>query len=527
MIARGSNIFTALLSLLNVRYTDEFAARIFNEHPHKYNLLGLSRTLNTYGVENAATRITDKERDLPEITLPFVAHFGGEFVIIYKVSGENVGFWRNGRTTTIPLTDFIKAWSGVVLLAEANDRSGEPDYRAHRRQELLKTAEKCLMALAALAIIAIAVAANLGKLGILHGSLFLLSLAGLYVSYLLVQKQLHIGSRTADKICSLFGKHDCNDVLETPAAKLFGLIGWSEVGLGYFATGLLTLIFQPAWTTGLAMLNLIALPYTVWSVWYQWRKARQWCALCLIVQALLWADFAINVAAGWLPLSFLQLQTAAIPCIGVFALFALTTFAFNLLLARLAEARMVSHLKQEIASIKTHEKVFDVLLKEQPRFETRRTDSCIMFGRADAPLHITILSNPYCNPCAAMHKRIEQFLRAMDGKACVQYVLSSFDESFDNINRYLIAYSLHHPDPMPVFSDWFERGKPLGEKFFQDMNLDIADPAVEAEFRRHAEWRERTKLRATPTVIVEGFQLPENYRIEDLQNIIEFSFESK
>ena len=37
------------------------------------------------------------------------------------------------------------------------------------------------------------------------------------------------------------------------------------------------------------------------------------------------------------------------------------------------------------------------------------------------------------------------------------------------------------------------------------------------EFRKHEEWKQKTQLRATPSILVNGYQLPESYRIEDLR----------
>ena len=34
---------------------------------------------------------------------------------------------------------------------------------------------------------------------------------------------------------------------------------------------------------------------------------------------------------------------------------------------------------------------------------------------------------------------------------------------------------------------------------------------------KHNAWKEKIQLRGTPTVLVNGYQLPESYKIEDLQ----------
>jgi ABC-type bacteriocin/lantibiotic exporter with double-glycine peptidase domain len=151
------NPFTALLDLLKVKHTRDFSNQYFNEHPHKYNLLGLSKMLSDYDVENAGTKIVDKENELSLIEMPFIAHSGGEFVVVYKTTKSPEGdldpesfihCLRNGKNVTIPTAQFIQSWSGVVLLAETTPNSIEPDYQEHRKKELLNIAQKTILILA-------------------------------------------------------------------------------------------------------------------------------------------------------------------------------------------------------------------------------------------------------------------------------------------------------------------------------------------------------------------------------------------
>jgi protein-disulfide isomerase len=46
---------------------------------------------------------------------------------------------------------------------------------------------------------------------------------------------------------------------------------------------------------------------------------------------------------------------------------------------------------------------------------------------------------------------------------------------------------------------------------------------VENEFKKHEEWKEKTGLQATPTILVNGYKLPDHYKIEDL-NFFEEGF---
>jgi hypothetical protein len=89
------NILLTFLQLLKVKHTKSFTNKIFNEHPHKYNMYGLSKMLSDYGIENAGTRIADKEKDIFNIEMTFIAHFGSEFVIVYKITLDTVYYlWK-------------------------------------------------------------------------------------------------------------------------------------------------------------------------------------------------------------------------------------------------------------------------------------------------------------------------------------------------------------------------------------------------------------------------------------------------
>jgi len=240
------------------------------------------------------------------------------------------------------------------------------------------------------------------------------------------------------------------------------------------------------------------------------------------VQVLLWGIFVLNLIFGYIRLPefdhIVLKDTLLVICI-----FASLIFGFNLLIPNLSRGDEIEKVKQEINSIKANEDVFDALLKKQPYYEVSKADSQILFGNPDAGLVITVFTNPFCNPCAKMHKRIEKLLHETNRNTCVQYLFSSFEfESDLNFaNKYLIATYLQKEQSEfeQIIADWFEKGKSLKEAFFNDLHLDMENPDIEAEFKKHEVWKEKEKsqLRSTPTILVNGYKLPENYKIEDLR----------
>jgi len=515
--------------------------------------------LSDYGVENAGTRIVDKENDLFNIECPFIAYQGGNFVVVYKIGnpspalpqgeGVHIHYLWNGKKTTVTVEQFIKSWSGIILLAETTPDSGEQDYKEHRRQEFFNIAQKTILVIAVVLLFIIAYfqlfssSVYQGIAGLRYTTpamtenyqllsysiILLLNLAGVYIGYLLVLKQMHIHSQYADKICSLFHQSDCNNVLESDAAKLWGVFGWSEIGLGYFAANVILLLFLPQTISLLAIINIFTLPYSFWSVWYQKVKARQWCPLCLIVQVLLWGIFIANILFGTIKIPDLGSAATLLSLLSTGSIYAIFIFSLNLIIPNLSRGREIEQIKQEINSIKSDEEVFKTLLTGQPHYEVSKVDSQILFGNPAAQLQITILTNPFCNPCARMHKRVENLLKETNENVCIQYIFSSFTPELDFANKYLIAAGLGKDKATfrEIIADWFEKGKPLKEEFFKDLQLDINNPEVEAEFKRHQVWKEKTQLRATPTILVEGYKLPDNYKIEDLRYFTEFNVNIK
>ena len=128
----------------------------------------------------------------------------------------------------------------------------------------------------------------------------MIDMAGLYLTYLLLQKSLKIHNPTADRVCRVLQEGGCDSVLETKASSFFGIFSWSEVGFAYFSVSLSCLLVFPQWIGCLALCNLLCLPFTFWSIWYQKFRARVWCTLCVSVQCSLWLLFFCYLAGGWL-----------------------------------------------------------------------------------------------------------------------------------------------------------------------------------------------------------------------------------
>jgi hypothetical protein len=73
------------------------------------------------------------------------------------------------------------------------------------------------------------------------------------------------------------------------------------------------------------------------------------------------------------------------------------------------------------------------------------------------------------------------------------------------------------PKTKKIYNDWFGNGKYSRDEFFETHKVLIDSYGVKEEFHKHEDWVKMNSIRATPTILVNGYKLPDNYTIEDLE----------
>jgi len=473
--------------------------------------------LSDYGVENKCLKFINKD-NMCNIETPFIAHIGSDFVIVTNIDNNNVKCLWRGDLLSIKHSNFFDSWTGVVLLAEKNEKSIEPDYKNNRKFEIFTFSHVYALFFVICTLI-ITMYVKQHFYSNLHVNLILgINLIGGFCGFQLLKKQIFSKSNYIDKICSLFKIGDCNDILESKAAKIWGLVSWSEIGFAYFISNILLILFFPNYNLYLAFINVLTLPYSLWSIWYQKMKAKQWCVMCLIILLILWGIFLINFSFGYISIPIFSFNDVLI----MFMMYISPFLLIITLTSKFIESNKTENLIHEINSIKADEDIFQTVLKKQEHFDIDLSVSKIIFGNPNANTLVSILTNPHCEPCGYMHRRVEKLLKNNCNKMCVQYVFSFFDESLSDSNRFLISayFNSKTEEFAKILSDWFNHGRYRKEDFFKKFNFTF-DTRVEEEFLKHNAWIQKSKLVATPTILINGHYLPEKYKIEDLEYLLD------
>lgn len=519
----AKNLFLHLCEELHIPYNRGYTSRHFEEHPYKYTLFGLYKLLSGYGVESKGMRFANKEDALSVLKTPFVAQVSDDLVLVMSVTATDVSYRWYDEVIHVQHKQFVDVWSGVALLLFPTDNAGEPNYKEHRHTELIRKIKIWCAAGSVGIILGIAVVRRVPAFTLFSLLLFILNVAGLYLCHLLLLRQLKVSSNVADRLCNLLKRATCTDILDTPAAKFVYDISWSEIGAAYFFVNTIATLFFPDSVPVLCLFAFASLGYTLWSLWYQRFRAHAWCPLCLFIQC----SFVLQAVTCFIYIHYIYILLSRLFSGGIVSMSVFLAIPFSYLAATLllhillpvaSKARQAERWKNSFRNFKLSKDVFDSLLQRQKRYEVEPVSS-ILFGNTKASYRLTILTNPYCNPCAAMHARISGINLS---ECCVEMVFASFGDRYDRVCRLLIAayMQLGIDRAWQLYGEWYKSGKSKRESFFDVLDLDDMADAVKAEYHRHVEWREQCGFSATPTILINGYRMPSVYNIKDFKIII-------
>jgi uncharacterized membrane protein len=493
------------------------------QHPDYPSIAAVHDVLSQYKTENIVLQV-DKEK-LQEVPVPFVAHLlqkPSGFVTVTSVQANKVSYLKPGsfnKEVTVTTDEFISRWSGVALLAEKNEQSGEPDLKQNKKQDRI-TFYRIPLLILSVAVLLFTAIFSFETATVSIAVPLLLKLAGVLVCSLLLWYEIDRTNPFLQKVCNSSKATNCNAVLQSNAAKLFGVISWSEIGFFYFAGGLLFVMLKSEGSLALlAWLNLIALPYTIFSVLYQWRVSKQWCPLCLAVQGLLLLEAIFFISFGHLQ----QLAVAEIVPAFVLA-FLVPVTIWYFVKPLLKKNKEAEEYKNRFYRIKNDSRIFEALLEKQKKITIPTDGLGIRLGNPDAKHTIVKVCNPYCGPCAKAHPDMHRLLRNNTDLG-VQIIFTAAADGKDYRNnpvKHLLAVAEKQDEQLTeqALDSWYMADKKdydlFAAKYPMNGELKQQDEKVEAMYN----WCNEMKIEFTPTFFVNGHQLPENYNIKDLNTFL-------
>ncbi len=500
-------------------------------HPEFPSLLSARDSLASFGMESEAFRVAQEQLD--QIPLPCLAHLhedGGRFVIVNELASDQVTLLDPASGwSTVPRTDFAHRWSGRILAVAPTPETPvvpNPDDQRKERWESLRAGGLWVGGIALLSVwlgfLCLAYRQSPGLLALLS-----VKVMGILVSGLLVLESSGRGSSWMQKLCRVGSRSDCLSVLNSPASKLFGVVPMADLGVLYFLGGMVTMgLTAAAGVTALGCLrgmSLATLPYVCFSVFYQARVVRQWCPLCLAVQAL----FVIELLL-WLLLQDTNFAMWNGAGVGLMAVgFGLPGFLWVLVRPWQAQASQAEEWRYRFLRLIRDPGVMAQLFEKESAVVIPALSGDLTLGVTNAPFSLTLVTSPVCQYCAEAHEVAQRLVSRYPHQVRVTFRILGSEESGDPglLALHVLALGVEgrSKDALTLLHRWYQEKPATVSSLLIAFPLRDCDGSLEKAretLRKTQSWAQCVGVQGTPTIFVNDRRLPRSLRLQDLEHLL-------
>ncbi len=522
----------------NVKVTYGTVLEYFKTNPGNLSLKDICDFFDSLNITNYALEIN--KSDLFRFHEPLIAYVnkkGRELLLILSIDKKRVVYMdSSSRKKTMSISDFLGQWEEVIIIIEPDDSSGEKDYIEKRRNEIINNA------LIPFAVAVFCTSAFIGTYfnktfqdGI-HGTYLmffvLLHITGLVLSSLLFGRELGIKGGFTEKLFHLSTYTDCDAVTKSKASKIFGHITWADVGVTYFAGGLLILFILPVQSSYffLVLLSTVVLPYPFFSILYQWLKLKKWCPLCLSVQFILIMEFAVLVSKTSISTAIAGLNIKTlISSLPIFSIVFLTVLLLKLLLIN---EKQKEHVKLELKKFKCDPDIFVQKLRSGGRIDISSVYRSLIFGDIRSEVMISVFLSLYCSSCS---KVFYEILNLIERKLRIkiEFIFSSNHEEMSLKflkSIYKLVFFDEKNEALELIGIWYEADFKKKAEILETLSVQDVPDGFDEFIVNNAKLFRIGEVNKVPAVYVNGFPLPEIYSIGDigfhLEEIRNFKYET-
>lgn len=513
----------AYLSLLKIPVTATTVEQTLTRHPHYPSLLAVSDSLREWRIDHMTVRV--KPEQLIDVPTPFFTRLNigeGQFTVVDSVADGRVRWWSPQRGWQRELiSEFLPKWEPVVLAAEGSSNSGEPNYKANRQREQLAQWRNPLLGaglLLILVLVSVLMASGLTEsVSPSWLALLVTKLTGAILSFRLIEQ---VNSQGGSKLCQIHPSVDCDSVLNSRAATIWGGLSWAEVGLFYFAGGTLALflgLHDGLVRAVLWGLGVLALPYILFSLYYQARVVRKWCTLCLLVQGVLLIEsvLLLSTEPGWI----WSAESAARLCLGF--LLPLLGWLFMKPIWRKAEQQPL--LTQQLNRFRNDPQLFATILYRQQQLVPLPNElQPVWLGNPQADHLITLVINPFCKPCREAVLEVEALVDTYPWLTCQILFTISTDKADPRTAFVRRIYTLPPNERGNTLLTWIRSQSEHLDWEGEGFAIQTNEPETSRQVAMLQWWNANAVLTATPTIYVAGHELPIQYTLTDLPYLVKY-----
>ena len=511
-------ILTTFLKKVNVHVNSKELKLQLQSHPSYPSLHSLTGVLDHFNIENLALEVPVNLETLEQLPKHFIAHMNGEsseFVLVKQFETTVELLYGKKNRTKISKTEFLDIWSGVLLAVEEDDNS-EVQRAGNTNQN------RILLITTSLALLGITIY-NL-EFDLFSTAYFLLSLLGVYISSLIVQQELGYSRPSLDKMCGNTKTISCTEVLSSKGSFLFGSYKLSDLSLVYFLGLIMYTIVASISTNGLTdaavIVSFLALPITLYSIYYQYIVVKKWCTLCLVIVVVLWLQCCSTLFYDH---ALMSIEFDLVDNFILFFSFLLSLIVWSQLKALIKDQKSFNEITLKHLRFKRNFSVFNSLLQKSKSYGTGLINNHeIILGDQYAPISILLVTNPACFFCREAHMDIEK-IRTDHTNAINVIIRFNVPEQMDAISNQVALRLLE------IYNSGGEIRAALNDAYAQNVDLEqwqrkwghVSEDLYTNILNEQRRWCHENAVNFTPAVFVNGKEFPREYNRPDLTFFIE------
>ncbi len=497
--------------------TGSTVKQALKSHPDYPSFKSICDTLDEWNIDNYPLRYEINE--LEDLQPPYIVHFdqgGGMIGFVTRTGKDQVTYYTSyTEKRKTGSKEFLGSCSGAVIVLDPGEKSGEKDYRAKIRNEIINKSMLPLALTACFIFIIYLFYNNFATGGSVYNKVILplvfTKITGIVLSVLLILHEFEVHLAFTDKLCHLNKATNCNTVLHDKASKVFGWFGWADAGFVYF-TGSFLFLLQSPQGEGLSLLAILAalsVPYPIFSIYYQGFVLKKWCPMCLGVQLILITEFILLLP---------QLSRLT------FSFDSVTRLLLSLLVTAIVYTLFILFRKEQMSGemyyykylgFKKNPGILRVLLMNQPRHEIPLSENSLLFGNRDASIRITAFLSLHCSHCARAFEKIRDMLKDKED-ILINLIMITSDKK---MLATLYTNNQHgkEAESIKLLEQWFNADPYSRTKITEGLCIpedsDLPGAINEENKRLFKEYN----VMGTPTFFINRYKLPAQYEIDDIR----------
>lgn len=505
-----------LLSKNKIAFDKEELSFQIQSHPSYPSLHAVTGVLDHFNIENVAADVPVNSEVLNQLPNCFIAQIstekGTELTLVEKTKENYTIYITDNQKEKLSESDFLVKFTGIIVAIEKSEETAN-----------LKV-KSTIGTTIAFSILSILVLFFIYQKDASWYSLvyLILSGVGLIASIAIIKQELGLKTSIGDAFCSgATDKKDCDAVLTSKGAEIIKGYKLSDFSLLFFSGLILLTFFQIVNPIISFSISLLALPITLYSLYYQYAVVKKWCLLCLSIVGVLWLQALVPIATGNYLNNFV---------VNDFVVFGLIAFSiilvWNYIKPLITNNNELKKDKIESVKFKRNYTLFESLLQKTATLDTHITNSKeIIFGNINAALELTVVTNPFCGHCKPVHTHIDEILHRYknDVKVKIRFNINKKDVDSNAVkitSRLIEIYQTKGEAVcLKAMSEIYGEKKPMdwlknwGECTAKDIYLD--------ELEKENTWCKDNAINFTPEILVNGKSYPKEYNRADLIFFIE------